>query len=290
LSTLTKVLALLVSALVIFLCGPLVTFVSSTENWRGAYEDQRMIAEAAQITAEVAHIDKRRELERNLAVIQRLRDNYLVLFEQFDQLNRELVAERLARSEAENKVSSVSALCLSIQQANRDLHEDVRSLQADLDEAFTARTKAEAERIRSSQQLTIERARIEQLDAIRLRAEEKITRLENENEQMSRRLHAARVQSKEFAAVGDHVSLTEVGPGPGLPIRGEIVQVDADSLASISVGSSSGVRKGTTFRVVRGGRFLASLKIQRVRAREAVGRLTDQQAQVVAGDVVTTFD
>jgi len=51
LSFLTKLLALLVSLLSIFLCGAVVVFVTNTNNWKKAYQDQETIARAAQTYA-----------------------------------------------------------------------------------------------------------------------------------------------------------------------------------------------------------------------------------------------
>ena len=76
----------------------------------------------------------------------------------------------------------------------------------------------------------------------------------------------------------------------GVPIRGEITDIKGD-MAQISVGSSSGVRKGMAFWITRGTNFLGKMEITVVSPDEAVGRLTNQQGTIVKGDAVTTgFD
>lgn len=70
-------------------------------------------------------------------------------------------------------------------------------------------------------------------------------------------------------------------------IRGEITGVDGN-IAQINVGESSGVSPGMVFIVYRnGGAYVCDLVIEKVRPREAVGRLTTTGGQQVrAGDQV----
>lgn len=76
-----------------------------------------------------------------------------------------------------------------------------------------------------------------------------------------------------------------VTPGLLEPIRGKITEIKGD-LASISVGSSSGVRKGMTFIIYRGSDYLGELQIQLVEPDRAAGVITTKIGEIREGDLV----
>lgn len=290
-STLTKVFVILVSLASIFLCGMVLVYIGSATNYKEAYEDQVGVAQASMVIAEATEMAKKRDLERFKLEIEKLQSANLSTLEWTAELQRTLSTETTARSEAENKVASALVLSESVQTSNAKLHEVERQLQTDLEAAFRAKTTAEAQVISLNQQLNQERAKAEQLDAIRRRQEEKIAQLENENTEIRQRLQTTTVSSQDFAKAEDRVALVSVGPD-GVPIRGEIVAIDQDGLASLSVGSSSGVREGTRFQVVREGKYLGNVVVKMVEPRESAGRLENLRGEaVLVGDKVTTgFD
>ncbi len=70
-------------------------------------------------------------------------------------------------------------------------------------------------------------------------------------------------------------------------IRGEVIEVN-NRYASINVGEAAGVTAGMTFMVYRGGgEYVADLTVEKVRPRQAGGRLSTMvQGNVRAGDQV----
>jgi hypothetical protein len=70
---------------------------------------------------------------------------------------------------------------------------------------------------------------------------------------------------------------------PVANIRGEVVEV-AGNYASVNVGESSGLTKGMVAMVFRGQQYLADLQIETVRPREAGGKLTTRVGEVRSGD------
>ena len=77
-----------------------------------------------------------------------------------------------------------------------------------------------------------------------------------------------------------------MSPAVAVPIRGQITEL-ADDLVAISVGSSSGVRKGMTFIIYRGGEYLGKLVVEMVEPDRAGGRITTRVGQIQVGDYVT---
>ncbi|MBN1437370.1 MAG: hypothetical protein JW936_09860 [Sedimentisphaerales bacterium] len=291
-STLTKVFVLLVSVLALFLCGAVVTLIGNNTNWQQAYENQRDITEAAQVQATAVQM-KYSELD---AVKDRLiaeqRQVNASLVERLVELQADRDEQALARAQAESQIATLVALSESVQQSNQNLHEVEQSLQGALREAYRARTNAEAEVIALNRQLNDERALTEQLESVRRRSQEQIYLLEEENAELRQRLQAAAASGVEFRSeAGGGVTMAiDGGTSPRVPIRGEITDI-GDNLVSISVGSSSGVREGSEFRVLRGGDYVASLVVELVEPQQSAGRLINSQDQVFVGDRVSTgFD
>ena len=287
--TLTKVLALLVSALAIFLCGLVVTFVTNTSNYREAYDQQKAITEAAQIQALVAEEAMARSGARQETLMQSLQNTIVALEQQNSDLLRRWSAEAQGRAEADHKSATAVQVLKSLRETIQNMYTSQQQLQGDLDKAHEEMIAAQSQRIELTRELHRERAKGERLTSLgRLRLE-KIQELEDENAEMRQKVRAVTVSPSELRPGEDQV--TQVEPREtGVPIRGEVTAVD-DKLASISVGASSGVRKDTKFLVVRGGRYLGDLVITHVESTEAAGQLVRQLGTVVKGDSVTTgFD
>ena len=71
-SFLTKLFAVLVSVLAIFLCGVVVTWVSNSENWKEVALNRKTLAEAAQVQAVAAEEALSRGLNLRDMLIQHL--------------------------------------------------------------------------------------------------------------------------------------------------------------------------------------------------------------------------
>jgi len=289
LSTLTKVFALLVSLLAIFLCGVVVVFVTNSQNWKELYEEEQTLRAAAQVHAQVAE-DAQQGLKTRLeALIQRLNDDILALEQENFNLVRQWSSEAQARVQADRKSMTMVELSKSLQSSNHDMYTAQNAIQKSLQEAHRDMIAAQTQSIELSRQLDSERVKSAQLETIRRRSEEKIHELQNEIAMIRQRLEQVTVASSELRSGMDRVTAAQAAP-VGVSIRGEITEID-DNRAAISVGSSSGVRKDMQFKVIRGDKYLGSLTVTHVLATEAAGWLTGRQGPVVVGDKVTTgFD
>ena len=285
-SVLTKVLALVVSLLAIFLSGVVVVFVTNTEHWKAAYEDQIGLTKAAQVQAVVVEEALGAEKKRYEDHIGRQNDTIAVLEQQNSELMRQWTSEAQARSAAESRSSSAVTLSDSLGQTLEQMRVTQEFVQEKLEAEHLARLRWEAQQVELRQELDRERAKVAQLESIRQRAEEKLQELENENTQIRQKLAKVTLGPSEIRPEEDRV--TAVLPGQSrLPIRGEIVDVK-DNLAAISIGSSSGVRQDMEFNIIRAGKFLGNLVVTHVEATEAAGQLSRIQGAVVKGDRIST--
>ena len=78
-----------------------------------------------------------------------------------------------------------------------------------------------------------------------------------------------------------------LAPQPGTKIEGTITAV-RDDLASLNVGSASGVKRGMEFVIYRNNNFVAHLRIAEVYPSSCAGVVFDVQREVQQGDKATT--
>ncbi|MBN1845806.1 MAG: hypothetical protein JW810_08995 [Sedimentisphaerales bacterium] len=288
-SFLTKLLALLVSLLSIFLCGVVVVFVTNTNNWKQAYEQQKSLTNAAQVYA-LQRDQAMRDLQ---ARQQTLRDKMDQSIKTLENQNAELLV--LWQQEANAKTAAVSRAdtAVKVSDALSNLIDNMRKtnnfLQQRLEQAHNDKQVAETRVVELNQELNRERVMVSQLESIRKRNEEKIQALEGQVIELGEKLQQVSMVSAEPRKLTDQVTIAAPQAG-GVPIRGEIVAVRGDR-ASISVGSSSGVRENMEFQIYRSGQFLGNLVVLQVEPAQAAGRLSRQQGPIVKGDKVSTgFD
>ena len=105
-SFLTKLLALLVSLLSIFLCGAVVVFVTNTNNWKKAYQDQETLTRAAQTYALEREMDLKDQKQRDSGAQQRLNELVVTWQSEYIKLENDLKQQAAARITAEGKAAS----------------------------------------------------------------------------------------------------------------------------------------------------------------------------------------
>ena len=285
-SVLTKTFVLLVSVLSIFLCGFVVVFAANTANYKKAYDSQRALAIAAQNEAKNALDALKSGLARrdatHIVLNNHLRSmeaqNANLLAERFKEVQTRQLAEeqaRVATSTKQSLIDQVSAMYVTQNQ-----------IQSALDTAHEKMLLAQAQAVELRRELNGEQNRADQLESISKQYREKIHELEDSLVSLRNQLQEVTLASRDPAVLGDKVSQAR-DVAPGIPIRGQITDVD-DNLASISVGSAGGVQKDMRFKVYRDDSYLGDLKIIYVQPGEAAGRLESQQSRIVKGDSVTT--
>jgi len=285
LSTLTKIFALLVSALSLFLCGVVVTFFSSADRYREEAEQWQVKAQAAQINDLAAQAALTKYMQEQETATRQLRENIASMHMLLEDRNRQLAAVNKESgvniSLANTAVTTMGALRETI--ANMQTSQD--ALAQALQQSRNQMIEAQTQMVELTRHLNSEKVKTEQLENLRRQNLEKIRALEDDNASIHRQLKKVTLSSSEFQD-DEKVSMarTELA---GVPIRGEITEIDGDNVA-ISVGSASGVRKDTRFWITRGDKFLGNLEVVYVESNESVGRLANTQGVVVRGDTVTT--
>ncbi len=279
----------MVSLLSIFLCGAVVVFVTNTNNWKKAYQEQTTVAQAAQAYALQQDMELKDEKQRGESNRQILIQNNVASQKRYDELDNYLKQQETARIIADSKADSA----VKVSEALAGLVDSMRQtrdvLQQQLEVAHNDKRKAETQVTNLNEELNRERVKVAQLDSIRRRNEEKIRALESDIALLEQKYQRAMLASRDARILPDQVTVRAPQPGR-VPIRGEITDVLGDR-AAISVGSSSGVRENMEFNIFRGSEFLGSFMVLQVESTQSAGRLSRQEGTIVKGDKVSTgFD
>ncbi|MBN2376771.1 MAG: hypothetical protein JXD22_10235 [Sedimentisphaerales bacterium] len=285
-SVLTKILTLLVSLLAIFLCGIVVVFVTSSNNWKQASQTSETLAKAAQVQAAAAENAKLRQSERDKSLIESQNEMIRVLLEENSVLAQQLRTEAEQKTAATKNAATAMTVSASLSATIDNLRTTREFVQQKLESSQGSQLRAEAQVVELNQELDRTRATLDQLKEIGRRSQEQIRNLEEDNANLRQRLEDVKLASSEVRIEGDQVKQA-VRVSSRVPIRGEIKDI-RDDRASISIGSSSGVRENMEFNVIRGREFLGNLLVTHVQASEAAGTLIRQKGAIVKGDKVST--
>jgi hypothetical protein len=290
LSTLTKVLIVLLTISAIFLCGIVVTYVSNAQNYKQKHDSLRNQYQAAVRNKENADKQLNKAMAEANEKEQKLKQSESDLRIQIQQLETQLADARNTAARAVAQENNWKELSEKFLTANETLQ---KTLQDRLDEL----TKVKAKNIQGDKELNqttdalIEKmAIIDSLEkSLRQLMEEK-TELLN---RMGQQLQLSGQAVPAPVAVTSPSDKARVATGAvDIGLNGLVTMVDMDhSLAEISIGSASGVKENMRFHVTRADKFICSLLILDVEPEKAVGELrllgsTKEKPQ--AGDNVST--
>lgn len=278
-STMTKVFTVLTAVLSIAASCLFVSAAAQWDNWRQlaeSYQTERDAAVAARMHEQASL--QAALAQKDLANDALLADNARLQKELQAAANRE--ADKQSQlTQALNDAAAARASVTSLQE----------SVRVALSEASALRTQNNAlgEQNRDLQ------TRSTSLNGRVLQLTTDTTILTEQVRNMQEKLLAC--EQRYAAAPGAALPVAAAGPSaPGAvatvagvrgPIHGQIISVEGN-YASIGVGETSGVQSGMTFMVYRDGRYIGDLIVERVRPREAGGKLVTLVQAVQSGDRV----
>jgi seryl-tRNA synthetase len=293
LSTLTKILIVLLTLSSIFLCGIVVTHVATANNYREQNKTLRTSLQAARQKQRSADEQSRDIAAEKQRLEARLSTEVASLSTQISQLKTDL---RNIEREKTDLLQRVSSYASQVETANQTASQQTRlfeNAQNELKDTTAERDQLLKEFDDTIRTLNEKLAVIAMLDA-------DLKRLKEERAQVQAKLDGfLRDFGRETAAPAPVTPL----PGKAQPVRtrpvapvarkmelkGVITAVDLKlSVAEISIGAAQGVREGMKFYVTRGQEFICEIWIHYVDAEKAVGDLKLVQKQPRAGDSITT--
>lgn len=287
-STLTKILIVLLTLSSIFLCGIVVTYVANADNFKEQNEVLRTKLNATNENEKSAQ----KQLKENIAKSQRLesklKNEIASLKIKFGKVENDLKDAEREKATLLAKVESWVSITENLTKTTDDQGQLLKNTLNELSEVKTEQIKQEKELKETTAFL------IEKMAIIAMLEEEKKHLLEEKTE-LRRQLDRHLQQFGKLAAPPALVT-PEKGkarpaalPSRDIELKGLVAAVDLkNSLASISIGKADNVKEGMKFYVTRGDEFICEILIIDIDAEEAIGVLERVQQQPRVGDNVST--
>lgn len=287
-STLTKILIVLLTLSSIFLCGIVVTYVANADNYRQKYDDLKtdkdsLSKKVEDLTKQVnENIEQKKQVENKLSSeITSLKTEKGELQTNFDNAEREKAALL-------QKVNSWTSITKDFYETNDKQGQLLKNTLEELNKVQTEQVSQRKELDETTKALEEKMAIIETLQAENKRILEEKTELQN-------RLDKFLQPIGKTAAAAVPVTPREEAARPAtteardIALQGLVTAVDLkNSMATISIGTADGVKEGMRFHVTRGNEFLCDILIIDADIKEAVGALELVQQQPNVGDTVST--
>ncbi|MCD4699750.1 MAG: hypothetical protein K8R91_04160 [Phycisphaerae bacterium] len=276
-STLTKICVVVLVALVLFASGPFIQQAVTGPDWKQKWQDEEKRAEVAEAS------------DRNAKMIG------LVYKDLYEDAHEKAVAD--ARQHLIDIGSKdVAVARLTSQLADRA--GEVRKLAA-FNEAFEIDLRA---------QIATNKGILSQMDSMRFENGKLTDQLRQaqhtiKEEQTNREILTRSVKSLQeqivqkntmIAELNDQLASGGVSVGTGRPVVAKGVKIDAtvtaikNDLASLNIGSASGVVKDMEFIIYRGENFVALLQIADVGVANSTGIIMDRKRELKVGDKAST--
>jgi len=274
---LTKFLVVICSALSILLAGLAVAYAANADSVRSALSAQvlaRQSAEARLVSASSQHAEALSTREEAVANLRReaegLRGQLVSREENIGALRARLASLELEVQGNENRSAQLGATIDTMTDLVSNYRDEISRLRSDM--------------------VDLNRREIQYIDRIR--------DLEG---QLEVAIVTSRALQEELASM--QASGTGIGGTPSDPsrpfefsgqlIRCAVTRVDTDAagrtLVTIDEGANRGVQRNMTMNIVRDGKFLATIQIERADPQQAVGYVTltaSGAGAIRVGDVV----
>ncbi|MFA5292805.1 MAG: hypothetical protein WC496_07200 [Phycisphaerae bacterium] len=281
-STLTKILIVLLSLLSVYLCSSVVIYVGTATNYRKAYEDLRSELAATQ--------------EKNKSFEQQLEEKKRQMNELSDKLDTEIAklkADKLkaeqdmkdakrSESELNEKVKTLAAAALKFEGTVGGMEESLKKTREELDAARSDGIKLSKNLNEITASLEEKMVQLESLNAEKKRLLEEKTKLEN---QLAGKMPMGE-NAGPITTVPDSASQA-IETSPGATIEGKVTAIEG-SLVTLSIGTADGVENGMVFHVTRNDTFICDIKITEVDAEVSAGTLQLIQQQPQVNDIAST--
>jgi hypothetical protein len=281
-STLTKVLVVLLTLSAIFLCGIVVTYAASAANYKLKHDDAMTENKSLSANATLLQSQLNEGLKAKQDEIASLQDQLNKLVADNGKLQSEALTLKAAKDELQERVNGWSGTMQKNTLIVADLQQQLATTRTELDKLRNDLVTNSGKLTQASAALEDKTLQLKSLERENMRLVEEKTALENKfNGRPSARTTVT-------APVGSIKPAS--GSTPKIVLQGRINEVRMDSmLASINIGSANGVKVGDTLHVIRGDQFVCSIYITNVDTDSSAGQITTLKVglQPQQGDMVT---
>jgi len=287
LSTLTKVLIVLLTIASIFLCGIVVTYVANADNYKQKYDTLNQNYRAAKENEDNANrqfneLKKQSEDEK-----EKLRIEIAALKEQVGSLDAKLKQAEIDKEDAQRRVNNWASIVKDFEQTNDQQGALLQQKLDELNRAETALIEEQAKHKETTTALMENMAIVKQLQAESKRLVEEKADLQKKLDQLLQQYGQAVVSPEPVTPIEDKAQVAPVTKD--IDLKGLITEVNLEtSLAAISIGEADGVEEKMRFHVTRDDTFICDIVILDVQPDKAVGFLDLVEEEPKVGDNVST--
>jgi len=270
LSTLTKVLIVLLTIASIFLCGIVVTYVASADNYKQKYDNLNSSYQAAKRNEDNAKTQLNNTIEEKDKDAEKLGQQIASLEGQISKLQNDLATAQRDKDDANRKVNNWAAIVMDFSKTMENYEKLVKNALAERDLKEAELIKQDKELKDTTAALMENMAIVKQLQDESKRLLEEKTELQNKLDLYLRQFGKAIAEPMPVTPEEGAVSLAP--PTRDIDLNGSITEVDLKNLlAEISIGTADGVREGMRFHLTRGDKFICDIVILDVWPERAVG-------------------
>jgi uncharacterized phage infection (PIP) family protein YhgE len=282
LSTLTKILIVLLSLFSLFLCGTIVTYVGTAKNYKSAYEDLKTEMSALQ-EKNKSYQQQIEEKKRQMDELSRKLDSEIAnLKTEKSQLEQDLKDAKVAKAALDEKVQSLAASAMKFEQTVGGMESSLTKTREDLEQARGEGINLAKNLNEITASLEEKMAQLQALDAEKKRLLEEKTKLE---QQLAGK--PGPIGTVEPVTTIPDSATNAIEPPPTTALQGKITAIDG-SLVTLSIGSADGVVKDMIFHVIRNDAFVCDVKITDVDTEASAGTVQLVQQPPKVGDIAST--
>ncbi len=286
-STLTKILIVLLTISTILLCGIVVAYVGSADNYKEKFDSQKNQVNSLRQTKTAAEENLNKTIKQAQERDAELGNTIKSLQADINKLRTDLTDAQNKRDDAIQRMDNWQAIAMDFSKTT----ETQVKLAKD---ALNDRNQIDAERIQNLKELEertaslIEKmALIDQLEKESRRLREENTTLQSKLDKLLQQYGKTIQVPTPVTQIADKAQLAP--PATDIGLKGTVSNVKMeDSWAEISIGSANGVRENMVFHTTRGDKFICDIVIFNVDPEKAVGTIKLMQETPKVGDVVST--
>ena len=272
-SNLTKILIVLLTISVIFLCGIVVTYVANADNYKQKYASLNSERDSLEKDKESLDNQLKEKIQQKDDLEKSLNGQLATLKTSADDLQAKINTVERERAELLERVNGWASITKDFQATTEKQIQLLTTAQEDVKQLKSEQIKLSKELEQTSTTLVEKTAVIEA-------AETEKRRLIEEKADLQNQLDKTMKAGGKVAAAGTPVTqekgyaLPAQTTAAAINLKALISEVDAkNSLATVSIGSADGVKEGMKFHVTRGSEFVCNVLIVDVDTEKAVGVL-----------------
>lgn len=286
-TTTTKIFVILVCIFTFVFVPLAVSFSARTANWRQLAEDYRSELEIAYANERSVMAVAVAEAERYKALRDAEHERFLNLQQRHAELDEKVTALTQERNQLQRSEDNweASARLLTAEMALKSKHnqalQDAREQALARERELRTRNLQLNDRVKElSAELVIRSQQLKQ-------KVEEIAAYRNENQELRQQLGLGTAGAGQMLTSTPTPSAEAATPAAVSPIYASVTEVDG-AMATIDVGSASGIRDGMRLVVLRDGSYVCDLKItNQITPTEAVGQiLLERDKRIRPGDHV----